>query len=107
MTKASLNLDQRRLVEIIEAIDFGAIEQLSIRGGLPCFDPRPRVIQAIKLAPGTTRQPDRRLEDLTLKTRFEELFDHLARFGNAVVNIEVQHSLPFRIVVERHYEELL
>ena len=107
MTRASLNLDQRRLVEIIEAIDFGVIEQLSIRGGLPCFDPQPRIFQAIKLASETRQQRDRVSADLTLKAQFEDSFDHLIQLRNAVVNIEVQHSLPFRIVLERQYEELL
>jgi hypothetical protein len=39
MTKSSLNLGQRRTVEIIEALRFGVIERLVIRGGLPCFEP--------------------------------------------------------------------
>ena len=38
MTKSSLNPGQRRTVEIIEALGFGVIERLSIRGGLPCLN---------------------------------------------------------------------
>ena len=49
MTKSSLNPDQRRTVEIIEALGFGVIERLLIRGGLPCYEEEPRVVQAIKL----------------------------------------------------------
>jgi hypothetical protein len=107
MTKSFLDPGQRWTVEIIEALGFGVIERLSIRGGLPCYDPEPRIVQAIKLVSGPERQPDRSCADLTLKKEFERLFDQLTRLGNAVVDIEVQHSLPFRLVLERRYGELL
>jgi hypothetical protein len=107
MTKNSLEPNQRRIVGIIEAMGFGVIERLSIRDGLPCYDPEPRIVQTIKLASGPAREPDRSCADLTLKKEFEELFDQLTRLGNAVVDIEVQHSLPFKIVRERRYQELL
>jgi hypothetical protein len=59
------------------------------------------------LAPRPGRQPDRTCADLTLKKEFESLFDQLTRLRNRVVDIEVQHSLPFRLVLERPYKELL
>jgi hypothetical protein len=46
-------------VEIIEALGFGVIERLLIRGGLPCYEPEPRIVQTIKLASEPERQPDR------------------------------------------------
>jgi hypothetical protein len=107
MTKSSLEPNQRRIVEIIEALGFGIIEHLSIRDGLPCYDPEPRIIQTIKLASGPGRQPDRSCADLTLKKEFKDLFHQLTQLGSAVVDIEVQHSLPFKIVRERRYQELL
>ena len=58
MTKSCLNPDQRRTVEIIEALGFGVIERLFIRGGLPCYEPEPRIVQAIKLDSEPERQPD-------------------------------------------------
>jgi len=107
MTKSSLNPGQRRTVEIIEALGFGVIERLSIRGGLPCYDPEPRIVQTIKLGSEPERQPDRSCADLTLKREFASLFDQLIRLSNGIVDIEVQHSLPFRLVRERRYKELL
>jgi hypothetical protein len=107
MTKSSLNPSQRQTVDIIEALGFGAIVGLSIRDGLPCYDPEPRIVQTIKLASGPGRQPDRSCADLTLQKEFEQLFDQLTQLGSAVVDIEVQHSLPFKIVRERRYQELL
>jgi len=107
MTRSSLNPGQRRIVEIVEALGFGVIEQLSVRGGLPCHDPEPRIVQAIKLDSEPERQPDRSDADLTLKKEFESLFDQLSRLGDGVVGIEVRHSLPCRLVLERRPTELL
>jgi hypothetical protein len=107
MTRSSLDLSQRRTVEIIEFLIFGVIERLSIRGGLPCFDPEPRIVQTIKLDSESERQPDRGHADLTLRKEFESLFDRLSRLQDGVVDIEVRHSLPFRLVLERRYKELL
>ena len=106
MTKSSLNPDQRRTVEIIEALGFGAIEHLSVRGGMPCYEPEPRIVQAIKLDSESER-PDRCCADLTLKKEFEILFRHLAELGDGTVDIEVRHSQPVRLVLERRCEELL
>jgi len=107
MTKSSLDPGRRWTVEIIEALGFGVIEGLSIRDGLPCYEPEPRIVQAVKLAPQPERQPSRSSADLTLKKDFEALFDQLTRLRNGVVDIEVKHNLPFRLVLERKYKELL
>jgi hypothetical protein len=107
MTKSCLNPGQRRIVEIIEALSFGVIEGLLIREGLPCYEPEPRIVQSIKLDSEPDRQPDRGYADLTLKKEFESLFDQLSRLGDATVDIEIRHSLPFRLVVERRNKELL
>jgi hypothetical protein len=74
---------------------------------LPCYEPAPRIVQAIKLVSGPERQPDRSRADLTLRKDFERLFNQLTQLCNAVVDIEVQHSLPFRLVLERNYKDLL
>lgn len=107
MTKSSLNPGQQRMVEIIEALGFGEIEGLLVRGGSPCYEPQPRIVQAIKLDSEPLGQPDRGQADLTLKKEFEILLDQLSRLRDAIVDIEVRHSLPFRLVVERRDEELL
>jgi hypothetical protein len=106
MTKSSLNPAQRQTLEIIESLGFGSIERLSVRGGLPCYEPEPRIVQAIKLDSEPERQPDHSCTDLTLKKEFESLFDQLSRLGDANVDIEVRHGLPFRLVLERRLEAL-
>ena len=107
MTKSSLNPSQRETLEIVEALGFGAIERLLIRGGMPCYEPEPRIVQTIKLDSEPERQPDPGCTDLTLKKEFESLFDQLSRLRDGIVDIEVRHSLPSRLVLERRYKELL
>jgi hypothetical protein len=107
MTKSLLSPAQRQTVEIIEILGFGSIESLVIRDGNPCFETEPRIVQAIKLESQTTRKPDDSRADFRLKREFENLFDHLSRVREGVVDIEVRHGLPFRLVVARRCAELL
>jgi len=101
MTKSSLNPALRQTVEIIEALGFGLIERLSIRGGLPCYQPEPRIVQTIKFTSEREGWSDNDDADLTLKKEFESLFDQLHRLRDCVVDIEVRHGLPFKLVLER------
>jgi hypothetical protein len=107
LTKSSLAPGQCQLVEIISVLGFGVIERLSIRDGLPCFDPDPRIIQAIKLGPEPEPKPNHNNADLTLKKEFESLFEQLSRLRDGIVDIEVRHGAPFRLVLERRQKELL
>jgi hypothetical protein len=103
VTKASLQPVQRRVVELIEALDFGVIEHLRVRRGKPCFDPQPRIIQSIKL---DSAKADRPAGDpnLTLKSEFASLFDRLTSIEEGVVTVEVRHGAPFRLVIEQHLD---
>jgi hypothetical protein len=105
VTKSFLNADQCRTVEIIEALGFGVIEGLVIRGGLPCHEPEPVIFQTIKLGLTSDRQPDDDRADL--KQEFVSLFDQFSQLRDGVVDIEVLHGLPFKLVVSRRYQELL
>jgi hypothetical protein len=107
MIRSSLNPAQLRIVVIIEALGFGGIERLLIHDGAPCYVPAPCIIQEIKLASEPACQPDGDCSDLTLKKEFENLFEQLNRLRNGVFNIEVRHNAPFKLVLERRFEELL
>jgi len=107
MTTSALSPGQRKTAEIIEALGFGAIEHLLIRGGLPCFEPEPHIVQTVKLDSAPERQPDRSDADLTLKIEFERLFGQLNQLHEGVVDVEIRHGVPVRLVVKRRYKELL
>lgn len=106
MTKRSLHASQFNLVEIIEELGFGRIEQISIRGGEPCFEHATQIVAEIKLGSEPETGADPRNPDLTLKSEFERLFQRLSLVRNGLVDIEVRHSTPFRLIVRRFCKEL-
>jgi hypothetical protein len=107
MNRSSLDPAQLRAMLIIEALGFGVIEGLLIHDGSPCYVPEPFITQEIKLASEPARWSGADCPDLTLKKEFESLFEQLGRLRNGVVDIEVRHGAPFKLVLERRYEELL
>ena len=110
MTRRSLTLCESRLMEIIEGLEFGRIEQLCIQHGKPCFEQLPRVVQEIKLGSESERQdrqPDPSNADATLKKEFERLFRQLSQLDDSTVDIEIRHSVPFRLVLERCYKDVI
>jgi hypothetical protein len=101
ITKSSLSEPRRRLVEMMQGLNFGRIERLAVRRGEPVFDPAPRIIQDIKIGGENGPRPELAHDDFTLRSQVAELFEHLTRLGDGSVEIvEVKHGLPFRLVIE-------
>jgi len=101
VSKRSLSAPRRRLLELMQEINFGRIEGLAVRGGEPVLDPPPRVVREIKF--GGENGPRRELGsgDFALKAQAVEFFTHLSRLGDGTVEIlEIKHGLPFRMSVE-------
>jgi len=99
--KSTLLPAQTELVELMQKIDFGIIEGLVIRGGLPVLKPRPRIVRDVKFGSGNGHRNEAGLTDFALKSNVQELMDTLAALGNATVRrLEVKHGLPFRMQVE-------
>lgn len=101
--KSSQSPSCRRLIEVMQQLNFGRIEKLSIRRGQPAFEPiPPRIVRDIKLGGENTARPEFAIEDFALKSQITELFDHFSRVGEGSVEvIEVKHGLPFRLVIEQ------
>ncbi len=99
--KSTLLPAQAELVGMMQKLNFGIIEGLTIRDGLPVLKPRPRVVRDVKFGAGNGRRPEAGLTDFALKSSVQELMDAFASLGNATVRrLEVQHGLPFRMQVE-------
>lgn len=100
LAKDGLSPNVRRLVDLVEEIDFGTIENLQVRAGEPCFDPPPRVLRTIKLKPQPAGKEPRREGEI--KDQTFALIRQLRRIGDGTVElIEVQAGLPFRLVLEQ------
>ena len=103
--KVALSPARRRLLELMQKINFGRIEKLCMSGGDPVFTTPPRVIREIKFGAENSPRPERDLVDFALKTQHRELFATLDRMGDRTVeSLEVQHGLPFRIKFEEAIE---
>lgn len=107
MTKRSLDQIQVKLVETIEDLGFARIEQIPIRDGKPCLELATEIVQEIKLGLEKEPRTERLNLDLTLKIEFERLFNQLSDLREGIVDIEVRHGVPFKLVVKRRGGEML
>lgn len=100
-TKASLSPLQRRLVEVMQGVNFGRIENLVVEGGEPVLDPPPRVVREVKFGGENGPRPELHARDFALKAQVVQLFEELERMGDGVVeSVEIQNGLPFRMKFE-------
>lgn len=100
-TKAALSKPQSRLVELLQQINFGRIERLHVKGGVPVFDPPPLVIQKLKMGGDNGPRPEADLADFLLKRSTVELLETIAGVGNGEVrSIEIKNGLAFAVEVE-------
>lgn len=101
-SKATLAPARRRLVEIMQQLNFGRIESLNVRYGEPAFSPPPNLIEDIKLGGENGPRPERDRDDFLLKSSVIELFEHLEGLCNGTVaSIEVRYGLPVRLIIHR------
>jgi hypothetical protein len=100
LTKIDLPEPRQRLVALMQAINFGRIEDITVREGNPVFGPSPRVVREIKIGGENGPRPEYAAGNFLLKDQVVELFQHLDRLCNGTVQVlEVKHGLPFRLLV--------
>ena len=100
--KATLTPGRRRLLELMQEINFGRINELIIRDGEPVFDPPPHVVRKIKMRGKSGARSEACLADFTLKKEVTSLFEKLDGLGNGTVkSIEIKHGLPFSMEIEK------
>jgi hypothetical protein len=96
---------RQRLVEIIESLGFGTIE-LDVAHSEPSFDPPPKILQDIKIGGVSEPRTESVHRDFALTSKIVELFEHLDRLASAKVKVEVKHSQPFRLTIERTGQQI-
>lgn len=91
LTKSSLTPAFARLVELIQALNFGRVEALRVRDGRPFFDLPPRVIQKVKMGADDSPRPEIVYGDFRLKDTIVDLLQTIARVGDGEIrSIEVR-----------------
>lgn len=101
----SLSRSGRRLVCLMQRINFGRIEGLAVRQGEPCFEPPPRICRDVKFGGDNAQRPESSLPEFVLKKQVVELLSEFTEMGDSIVLwLEVRHGLPFRMRVEERLE---
>ena len=95
-SKSRLSLPRRRLVELLQRMNFGALQCLEVRNGEPVLDPAPKRIIDYKFCAENGPRRELASSDFALKSQFVELFLQFDRMRNGVIDVlEVKHGLPF------------
>ena len=101
LSKSSLTPARLRLVELLQATNFGRVERLHVRGGNPVFEPAPRVVLDIKFGGENGPRPEFRAANFSLKEQVVDLFRQCDQIGDGVIEcLVVKHGLPFSMSVE-------
>jgi len=100
VSKRSLSAPRRRLLELMQEVNYGRIEGLEVRDGEPVFEPPPSVIRLYLFGkdngPNTARESD----DFTLKKKVVELFDVFSRERSlSIKELMIDNGLPVRMTV--------
>ena len=99
--KSSLSPARRRLLELMQSIGYGRIQNLIIRDGDPVFRPPPYVVREFKLNSDDDADHELAAVDFELKLEVVRLFRRLDRLGDGMVeSVEIKDGLPFKLAVE-------
>ena len=99
-TKQSLSPARRRLVELMQDVNYGRIEGLNVRDGEPVLEHTPIVMRDIVFGKVNAPNLARGRDDFALKDQIVELFDLFDRERSVTVeSLVVQNGLPVRMTV--------
>jgi hypothetical protein len=99
--KSALPQRLKRLVEILQRVNYGTIHDLQIRAGEPVLDSPLKVIRQIKMGAENGPRAELSSDDFALKAQHIEFFAQLRDIGDGrIAELEVKHGLPFMMAVE-------
>jgi hypothetical protein len=101
--KRSLPLTHRRLVELMQRLNFGRIT-FCVRAGVPDALKPFRTVRTVKPAGENGPRPETHCMDFEIRKEVVTLMEQVAQAADgALVTVEVKHGLPFLIeVAEEH-----
>ncbi len=90
----------RHLVQLMQRLNFGRIENLVVRDGDPVLTPAPELVREVKFGGDNGPRPEVSDADFALKDQVIDLIESLSSLGNGRVELlEVKHGLPFRALI--------
>ena len=100
VSKRSLSDPRRRLLELMQEVNHGRIENLEVRDGEPLFDPPPSVVRLYLFGRSNGPNAARGHDGFTLKKKVAELFEVFDRERSfTILELMIDDGLPVRMTV--------
>jgi hypothetical protein len=100
VTKAALTPARKRLIELMQEINYGRIERLEVRAGEPVFDPPPTVLRLFLFGKDNGPNALRGSDAFALKKKVTRLFEIFDREQSLFIReLMVDNGLPIRMTV--------
>ncbi len=100
-TYSDLHEDQQRLVRIMQWLNYGKIENLHVRAGLPDWDVSPTFRRNAKMDGEGMPRHEMDSHDFFLKDCHMALWSYLDYIQDGVIDyLDVKHGLPFLMQFE-------
>lgn len=100
VTKAALTPARKRLIELMQEINYGRIESLEVRNGEPVFDPPPTVLRLFLFGKDNGPNVSRSNDGFALKKKVAELFEVFDRERSlSIQELMIDNGLPVRMTV--------
>ena len=98
--KSNLTPQKQQLIELMQQVHFGRIEQLRVCDGEPVFDPPPRVVRQVVFGKANGAHPLRNQESFALKKTVVQLFEVFERERSLLIlELVIDNGLPVRMAV--------
>jgi hypothetical protein len=95
-TKSVLSPARRRLVELLQTLNFGRLERLPVRAGEPVLDPLPPITREYKFASENGPRPEATRPDCALKPQHLDLLRVLDEVRDGTIAVIIcKHGIPF------------
>ena len=103
--KRQLSAARAQLVELMQRINFGRIERMSVVNRQPVLSSIGKALSTIKLKSENGPRAELESSDFLLKQEIVRLCDQLDEIGDGEIDlIEVKHGLPFLLEIDRRSE---
>ncbi len=100
ITRAALTPARRRLVEMMQEINFGRIEGLEVRYGEPVLDPPPKAARQMVFGRRNGTNAGDANHGITLNKKVAELFEVFDREQTfRVLELVIDDGMPVRMTV--------
>jgi hypothetical protein len=93
---SGLSEARKRLVLLMQQLNFARVEGLVVRDGEPVLDPLPRIVREHKFSGENGPRPEALLADFVLKPQLLDLFREVEELGDGTIDVlTIKHGLPF------------